>query len=234
MEPLSAARSRKARGLAAAAVALATIAWSPRSEAQLHWDASAQLGGMKRFFASTPPGGESPGIGVAGQLTAHVALLPLVHVGGYLGHDISPLAGRAAARDITFGGLRAKGVLPLGGAVRTWVFAGFGYSGVYARSYGTSIAYVTPDGPVQREARVEGSGGGFFEVPFGIGASYKLRKPWELCAELGARAGFGHSGSTYEDPGPQLTVPGEPGQNATPAGLDRFAIGLTVGIMLDR
>lgn len=81
--------------------------------------------------------------------------------------------------------------------------------------------------------RVEGAGGSFFEVPFGLGASYKLYKPWELCAELGARVGFGHTGSVYKDPGPQVTVPDFAGQNASPAGVDRFALGLTVGVLID-
>ena len=80
---------------------------------------------------------------------------------------------------------------------------------------------------------VQGAGGGFFDVPFGIGASYKLYKPWELCAELGARVGFAHNGSVYELPGPQVRAPGLPGQNALPAGLDRFALGLTLGVLID-
>src|SRR5690606_37872691 len=84
----------------------------------------------------------------------------------------------------------------------------------------------------QRAVEVEGGGGTFFEVPFGIGASYKLYKPWELCAELGARAGFGHSGTIYDPPGPGVAVSDFAGQRASPAGLDRFALGLTVGVML--
>jgi hypothetical protein len=80
---------------------------------------------------------------------------------------------------------------------------------------------------------VQGAGGSFFEVPFGIGASYKLRKPWELCAELGGRAGFGHRGSLYTEPGPQVSSPGRADSNALPAGEDRFAVGLTVGVLVD-
>ena len=203
------------------------------AQAQLHWDASAQLGVMKRFLADRPAGTDDVGFGPTGQLTAHVALLPLVHVGGYFGHDISPLPGDGSARNITFGGLRAKGMIPwVRGTMRAWLFAGFGYAGVYSPSYGTTLVE-GGGGAERRQVRVQGSGGGFFDVPFGIGASYKLFPPWELCAELGARAGFGHDGSVYEHPGPQIRVPGAPGQNALPAGLDRFALGLTVGVMID-
>ena len=201
--------------------------------AQLHWDASAQLGVMKRFLVSRA--GDDVGFGPTGQLTGHVALLPLVHVGGYVGHDISPLPGEGSARSITFGGVRAKGMLPFAsGKMRAWVFAGFGYAGVYQRSFRSTFFISRPLGdPEQRSGRVEGAGGSFFDVPFGVGASYKLYKPWELCAELGARVCFGHVGSVYEYPGPQVTVPDYAGQNAAAAGLDRFAIGLTVGFMID-
>jgi len=205
------------------------------ASAQLHWDLSAQAGVMKRFMAQRPQGSDDAGFGPTGQITGHLALLPFVHVGGYFGHDISPLPRDANPRNITFGGLRAKAMLPwVRGSTRAWFFAGFGYAGVYAPSYGSTFSIPTGSGDLeQRRVRVEGAGGSFFDVPLGLGASYKLYKPWELCAELGARFGFGHTGSVYEDPGPQVNVPGLPGQNALPAGLDRFALGLTVGVLID-
>jgi hypothetical protein len=205
------------------------------ARAQVHWAASAQVGVMKRFF-SHAAGGE-PGFGPTAELTGDVALLPIVHVGAYFGHDISPLSSSAdaAARDITFGGARVRGVLPWpGGHFRTWVFVGFGYAGVYSRSYSTTFA--VPDGlggTTPQRVHVEGAGGGFFEIPVGIGASYKLRKPWELCAELGMKVGFGHSGSVYESPGPEVALPGNTGQNVAPSGTDQLALGLTVGVLLD-
>lgn len=215
----------------------ASLLGEREAQAQLHWDASAQLGVMKRFAADRPAGTDDVGFGPTGQLTGHLALLPLVHVGGYVGHDISPLPGDGAARNITFGGLRAKGMLPwVRGSVHAWIFAGFGYAGVYSPSYDTVFSLPDADGNVTpRAVRVQGAGGRFFEVPFGLGASYKLRKPWELCAELGARMGFGHDGSVYERPGPEVRVVdgGGPRQNVLPAGLDRFALGLTLGVMID-
>jgi hypothetical protein len=195
---------------------------STSAHAQLHWDASAQVGVMKRNLVNRPSGGKDAGFGPVGQLAGHIALFPLVRVGGYFGHDISPVGGDVSARDLTWGGLRAKIMSPWPrGSFRTWLFVGFGYEGVYARS--SSI----------RGNLVHGAGGGFFEVPFGLGASYMFRKPFAISTELGMRAGFGHSGSMYEDPGPRLTVPGQPDGNALPAGIDRFAIGLTVGVMID-
>jgi hypothetical protein len=213
------------------------FAWPRTAKAQLHWDASAGVGVMKRFF--TQPASGQPGFGPVALLTAHVALLPLVHVGGYFGHDISTLPGDAFPRDITSGGIRAKAVLPWGARGRAWAFLGLGYAGVYARSYLTSFQVPTGLGTTElRSGRVQGAGGGFFEVPFGLGASYTLRKPWELYAELGLRVGFAHTGSVYEEPGPQLRLDdtngsGGVGQNVAPSGIDRVALGLTLGVLLD-
>lgn len=203
------------------------------ANAQLHWDASAHVGVTKRVLADRPPSGDDAGFGPTAQLTGHVALLPLVHVGGYFGHDISPVS--EATRNITFGGARVKGLLPfVPKPFRAWLFVGFGYAGVYQQSYKSTFARPDPlGGTTPTPGRVEGAGGSFFDVPLGLGASYRFRKPWELSAELGARFGFGHTGSVYEAPGPQLTLPGDAGQNVVPAGLDRFALGLTVGISMD-
>lgn len=151
-------------------------------------------------------------IGPAVQLAAHVALLPLVRVGGYLGADLSPGAGTFSARDFYSGGVRLKLMSPWPrGNVRTWLFFGFGAVGVYAPA---------------REA-----GGHLFELPIGIGASYKFRKPWAFSAELGFRYGFGHGGSVYDsayENRSDLARSTEPFQ-----GIDRFALGLTIGVLAD-
>lgn len=228
--------ARRIRHAWQALVALGLLLSSHEAFAQLHWDASAQVGVVKRFLARTPSGGHDASFGPTGQLTAHVALLPLVHVGGYFGHDISPLPiGDGTARNITFGGLRAKGMLPfVHGSMHAWLFAGFGYAGVYQQSFDSTFAKPNPLGGTElRAGHVEGAGGSFFELPFGMGASYSFFKPWELCVELGAKVGFGHDGSVYAAPGPQLTIPNDVSQNVLPAGLDRFSLGLTVGILAD-
>jgi hypothetical protein len=195
-------------------LALSGVLVAPSAAAQLHWDASAQAGVMKRVLGSRPDGGPDAGFGPVAQLTGHVALFPLVRVGAYFGHDISPMGGDLSARDLTWGGVRAKLMSPWPrGAFRAWLFAGFGLEGVYARST------ARPGG------LIDGAGGHFFEVPFGLGSSYTFRKPYALCAELGMRAGFAHSGSAYEPPARRT-------EGLAP-GADRFAIGLTVGFMLD-
>jgi hypothetical protein len=216
------------------AVALASLA--PRvAAAQLHWDAAAEVGAEKRFLAERPPGGKDAGLGPIGQISAHVALLPLVRVGVYASYELSPLAGDAATRSILGGGLRAKLMSPWPrGDARGWLFAGFGYAATYAPSYSTTVNLTTGSGstgPV--EGTVAGTGGGFFEIPVGIGASYKLYGPWSLVGELGVRIGVAHSGSTYEDPGPTISVAGQPDNNFLPAGVDRFGPSLVVGVQLD-
>lgn len=206
------------------------------ASAQVHWDASVQVGGMKRFLAARPTNTDDVGFGPVVQLAAHLALLPLVHAGLYVGHDISPMPDPAAARNITFFGARGKVQLPMTSNLRAYGFLGFGFAFVNQQSFDfPGFPYVSASGgTVRKDATVESAGGHFFEVPFGLGASYKLRKPWELCAELGARVGFAHSGSVYEElRGPQVKAPGEVDQNLTSAGIDRFAVGLTVGVMLD-
>jgi hypothetical protein len=200
----------RASKLLAWTLTLALVLVPATAHAQIHWDASAQLGVMKRVLGDRPSGGKDAGFGPVGQLTGHVALLPLVRFGAYVGHDISPVGGDVSARDLTWGGVRAKIMSPWPrGNLRAWLFFGFGYAGTYQRS------------SVRSAVLVDGAGGSFFEVPFGLGASYKLRKPWELCAELGGRAGFGYAGSVYDSGSPAF------------AGKDGFGIGLTIGILAD-
>ncbi|MCL2779463.1 MAG: hypothetical protein FWD73_15840 [Polyangiaceae bacterium] len=214
------------------ATSLASLV-SPPVAAQVHSDVSAQVGLMKRFLTGRPSGERNAGVGPTAEIGAHIALLPLVRAGAYIGHDISPST--AAARDLTWAGARVKIVSPWPSSpFRAWLFAGFGYAGVYARSYATqtTISNIGHESAPQ-PARVQGASGGFFEVPLGLGASYKLRKPWELCAELGARVGFAYSGSAYKAPGPELAIPNAPSSHAAPAGRDAFALGLTIGLLVD-
>lgn len=198
--------------------------------ANVHWDASAQLGVGKRFVVDRPAGVGDASFGPSGQLAAHVALLPLVRAGAYASYDLSPSDG--ATRDVVAGGLRAKLLSPWPhGAVRTWLFVGVGYAGVFARGYTGDVA--TAPGVLAPDARVSAANGHFFELPFGIGVSYKLWKPWHFSAELGARYGFGHGGDAYELPGPSFVAGGTRG-SALPAGLDRWGLGLTIGLLFDR
>jgi hypothetical protein len=156
---------------------------------------------MRRVLSERPAGGKDAGFGPVVELTGHVALVPLVRLGGYLGYDISPVGGDAPTRDVVWAGLRAKIMSPWPrGDARLWLALGLGYAAV--RERGAHAA------------------GGFVDLPFGIGASYKIRKPWALVGELGMRAAFGHTGSAYEAPG-------------APNGVDRLAAALTIGVLID-
>lgn len=220
----------------AAAIALFALALPTSAMAQLHWDASGQVGVMKRVLADRPAGGKDAGFGPVAQVSAHVALLPLVRLGAYFGYEISPIGGDTSARDIAWGGLHAKLMSPWPrGALRAWLFGGFGYAGVYARSTSAPRNFPGPAAQpsVTANALVSGTHGGYFDVPFGIGASYKLRKPFELCAELGGHAGFGHHGRAYEDPGPLVTSPGRDDSYAIPSGKDQLGVALTVGVIVE-
>ncbi len=82
------------------------------------------------------------------------------------------------------------------GVWRAWVATGFGYDGLVTRDAG---------------------GGGFFEVPAIIGASYRIRKPFVFLMELAARVGFGFWGSYYD----------------THTGTDVISIALSFGFGVD-
>lgn len=203
---------------------------APQAHAQLHWDASAQAGAMKRFLGSRAPGLGDSGVGPTVQLNGHVAVLPLLRVGAYLGHDISPQPGDTKALQITSFGLHAKISSPFPvDPWRVFAFFGFGYAGAYGPSFHTALGP-----PANVNALATGAGGGFFEVPFGVGASYKLRRPWHLTAELGGRVGFGHSGSLFDlDKGRVGFAERQPELLLTNPGVPTFALGLTVGVLLD-
>jgi hypothetical protein len=226
----------------AATVAFVVALFAPRlAHAQIHMDASLQGGVMKRFIGNRAPGSDDAGFGPTAELNAHVALLPLIRIGAYVGHDISPVSGdQSPTRDLTWFGLRAKVMPPFPGDFKPYAFAGFGYAIVYQRSYHTTANIPTGIGDDTKPfpATVQGAGGSFFDVPLGVGMEYKLAGPIALCAELTAHIGFGWTGSVYDDnppdsPGPQLSVAGMPDNNAQPIGNDAIGLGLTVGLMLD-
>lgn len=222
------------RRVLALVVGSGVFAFATPAAAQVHWDAGAQVGVMKRFLGGGAT--KDAGFGPMGQLEGHVALLPLVRVGAYFGHDISPMPDPIGTRDYTWFGLHIKLMSPVPrGDFRMWLYTGFGYSLVYARSYPLTVQLPGVSGGPSKPAdgTVQGSGGGNFQVPLGIGASYKLRKELDLFGAFGAQFGFGFSGSTYEDPGPQLKIAGRPDDNALPAGTVPFTLGLAVGVLLD-
>lgn len=200
--------------------------------AQLHWDVGGEAGVMKRFLTSRDTGQADAGFGPVFQLQGHVAILPLLRAGAYLAHDISPVTG-IAARQITSAGIHLRLSSPWPrDPWRSWVYAGIGYAGVYAPSYRTTLHLSADPSQPGTDANVQGAGGGFLEVPLGLGVAYRLRRPWELMAELGTRIGFAFSGSVYSSGALAFPV-GNPTQQIVPSGNDSVSLLLSLGINLE-
>jgi hypothetical protein len=219
------------------AAGLLVLASERGATAQLRGDAAVSVGAVKRFASAAPDGASALGVGPIVGINGHVALLPLVRVGAYASAELGP-DGEAAARRIYAAGLRVKLMPPWPrDDVRAWVFAGLGYAGVYAPSY--TLAAVTSGGgqgsPARAEVQAPGAGGRFFEIPIGVGAEWRFRKPWALSAELTGRIGLGFSGTLYDGNGrPGFEQGSSFPVSLTTPGHDAFALGLTLGIGFDR
>jgi len=214
------------RHVAAASIFASLVTVAADGRAQVRWDAEVQGGANERVLTS---GVGSAGLGPIVGLKAHAALLPLVRVGVYGAYDVSPSSGERPRR-IASAGLDARLALPLlKGDWHSWAFVGAGYAGVYAPSYATSL--VDPATRVAAPGLVGGGGGGFVEVPLGVGAAYRFRRPWELSVELGGKLGFLHSGSVYDG---RTATTGTGDVHLDPAGNDTWAISLIVGVGIDR
>ncbi|HZU84013.1 MAG TPA: hypothetical protein VE987_13890 [Polyangiaceae bacterium] len=164
-------RARRDQAIAAGvAVGVAcSLAWTRSAAAQVRWDASVLVGATQRLTAGDPAA-PRPTPGPSAEVHAHVAVLPMIRVGAYGAFDWSP-APSSPSRRIGAVGLRVKLTPPILPAPwRTWAFLGAGVADAF-----------TP-----RDAG--GDSIGMVELPVGVGVGYKLRGPWELCAELGARA----------------------------------------------
>jgi hypothetical protein len=152
-------------------------------------------------------------------------------VGAYVSHDIMPIPGDASALRITSVGVRAKVTSPVPlDPWRVYAFAGFGYAGVY----GPSFHHGVDVGGTKVDALATGAGGGFFEVPVGIGAAYKVWGMWHLTAELAGRFGFGFAGSVYSEDGRAAFANGQPPLLVDTAGTNPVGVGLMVGVMADK
>jgi hypothetical protein len=225
--------------LAAAAAAVALAATERPAHADTNFDLAFQTGVAKRFF-SNPDGaaGLSGSVGPVLMVQADVALVPLVRVGAYVSQEMQ-FDGEPSAPFITSAGARVKLTPPLAmDKLRFWVFAGFGFAGLAAPSYHQQLPY-PGQGPqtgqaVLADSTIPAQTGSFFEVPFGLGLSYKLRAPWTLLGELSGHAAF-DSGGPYFDPTGRAAY--ETGGNHTPAGItigsESFALFVTAGVGLD-
>lgn len=175
------------------------LAHERAAHAQLHWDAGVEAALDKRFLTNRAAGRGDAGFGPAFRFSGHLALLPLIRVGGYLGYALSPQDD--VLRHMTTGGIEARIFPPLGlTKLRPFLLLGFGYQRTF-----TSDA-----------------SGGCFETPLGLGASYRIRKPFEIGAALTSRIGFACGGALYR----ATSITGVSGPAAT--GQDRF--GLSLGL----
>jgi hypothetical protein len=225
--------------LGAAAAAAAVLAAPSPARADIHYDVGAQVGVAHRFLSVKTASGDDAGFGPIAELRAHLAVYPLVRVGVYLEHDISPISGGdfGGARQITAGGLHVRLLSPFPqGKLRLYAGLGLGYAGVYAPSYTCTSTPTFPcgfDGNMNLipNASVQGSTGSFWEVPITLGLSYRLVRHFDLTAELGLRLGFAFGGDLYN--GRQGSAPSQPSLDVVFPGYDQFAPTLTVGALFD-
>jgi hypothetical protein len=196
----------------------ATLAPPRRASAQVHWDVGIQAGVTERLTTGDA-GVSTPTPGPSGEIHAHIAVLPMLRVGPYAAFDLSPAPGRSARR-IYAGGLRAKLTPPwLSLPWHAWAFLGVGFADADSPRY--APAKGTQSGPA--DVFVEGFSTGMLELPAGVGLGYKLRGPWELYSELGARVVVAR-GSLSTSSG------GAP--SARPVRDDLLAVSLSVGVSL--
>jgi hypothetical protein len=199
----------------------------------VHYDLGAQVGVARRVLSAQNALGDDAGFGPIAEVRAHLALYPLIRVGAYLEHDISPIPGGhfGGARQITAGGLHVRILSPVPqGKLRLYATLGFGYAGVYGPSY-TAIGGTDAGGNPLPPAFVEGSTGSFWEIPIALGGTYRLKKHFDLTAELGLRLGVAFGGDLYN--GRIGHINGQPTLDVEFPGYDQFCPTLTVGALFD-
>jgi hypothetical protein len=206
--------------LFAIALGGAELSSAPTAGAQVHWDVGIQAGATERLTtgdARVP----TPTPGPSGEIHAHIAVLPMLRVGPYAAFDLSPAPGRAT-RPIYAAGLRAKLTPPwLSAPWRAWAFLGVGFADAYTPR---DAPVRSPTQAAPSDAVVEGFSTGMLELPVGIGLGYKLRGPWELYSELGARVVVAHG-----------SIAGASGRGTPSAPLardDLLAVSLSLGVSL--
>lgn len=212
-----------------------------RAQAQTHWDANIQAGASGRIFTNGGlPGSFGPVVGVA----ADVAVVPLLRLGAYADYEYADTTEPKFSSVVSFGA-RLKFMIPgYRSSVHWWLFTGIG--AVVWEAPGYSF-FDTSNGPGVNTF-VPAASGYFAEIPFGVGMGWRVRRPWEVVAELQGRVGFDWSGSyftqcSYANPddgncdvGTSRPTSTSAGSNAAAlaTGNDVFAVLFTVGIGLDQ
>jgi hypothetical protein len=234
---LRAVISAKSTFFAFVTVALVLLSAPRAAEAQVHWDASLQAGGSGRIFSNGGlPGSIGPVVGVEGD----VALIPLLRLGIYGDYEYADTTEPKFSSVVSFGG-RLKLMLPGNrNNVHWWLFTGIG------AVVWEAPAYTTPDPTSSTGFTTATATNGYFaEIPLGIGMGWRVRRPWEVVAELQGRFGFDMNGNyfgqdpSYTDadgtsPGPCRPTATAGGAPCIATGTDVFAVMLTVGIGLDQ
>jgi hypothetical protein len=205
--------------------ALAWMAMASPAAAQVHWDMSAEVALEKRFLRSLPAGGNDAGFGPLFRATAHLALLPLARVGVYGALGLSPVSS-GPLRTQFGGGLEARLVPPLGLTnIHPSLFVGVGYIRTVTPAYDVVNA--------QGGYHTNPTSGGCLDIPLGLGATYRLRKPVELGLVLGTRFSAVCHGDSYPD-NPTPTLPTTPNTTFTvPSAVGKDIFGLWLGAIVN-
>jgi hypothetical protein len=216
--------SRRTRSISCLAFCAPVVAVPHVAAAQVRWDVGLQAGAIQRIPTDAGSAARLPAPGPVAEAHGHVAMVPMVRVGGYVSEDLSEVAGRPP-RHFTEAGFRIKVTPPvLSSPWRVWVFAGLGYAASYQPSYRSSPSEPPASGA---SARVAGATGDILDLPFGAGIGVRLRRPGVFTVELMGRAGLAFTGAMY-DPGRCGCTP------ASYLGRDSFAVALSVGVTLEQ
>lgn len=147
------------------------------------WDFGARIGAGKRLIDDQPAGVADGNLGPVGELSAHLALIPLLRVGPVLSMELSPVAGQPTRRHYG-AGLEARVFAPLPWQVRPFVYVGV--RGVWVH---------------QSASGALGSGsGGYMSIPFGFGVSAPVYPSVRFVMTLGGDGAFAHGGGLYKAP----------------------------------
>lgn len=196
------------------------------AHAQLHRELSASAGLTRRFLASRGAGASDGGVGPRAEAAAHLAVLPIVRVGAYGAAELAP-QGAADRSLFTVGGrLKLTPPAPLELGSRAWLFVGAG--AVFAHAPSSMIP------AAGASLALSPASGRYLEIPFGVGGSYRVARRGSIQAEIGARWGLAFTGPLYAASGRAATdASGAPALGPS-TGVDRWAVGFTIGFVADR
>lgn len=199
------------------------------AEAQLHRELSASAG-LTRRWLSNRGGASDGGVGPRGEIAAHLAVLPIVRVGAYAAAELAP-QGDADRSFFSVGGrLKLTPPAPLEIGSRTWLFVGAG--GVFAHAPSSSMASMALGGGAPALALAPASGR-YLEIPFGVGGSHRVARHGSIQAEIGARWGLAFTGPLYASSGRAATDATGAPSLAPSTGVDRWAVGFSIGFVAD-